>query len=166
MTQMEVDGLLARVMEEARQAGIPISDQIDPQVRLNRRAKNRFGCCIRQGGQYAIELSARLVEMGTAESILQVLAHETLHTCWSCSNHGARWKGYAARMNRLYGYDIRRTNDFESLGLADDRPVRYWVVCAWCGQRLPRMKRSSLIDHPEHYRCRCGGPLQVEQANL
>ncbi len=162
MTQTEVNGLLAQAAEEARRAGIPISDQINPQVPLNHRARNRFGCCIRQGNRYTIELSAQLAAEGTAESILQVLAHEILHTCQGCSNHGNRWKSYAARMNRLYGYHIRRTDDFVSLGLMDHRPIRYWVVCAQCGQRLPRMKRSPLIDHPEHYRCRCGGPLQIE----
>ena len=162
MTQGEIDKLLSRVIAQARAARIPVSEHICPQVRLNRRAKTRFGCCVRQGGEYIIELSARLAEEGSEDAVLQVLAHEALHTCYGCANHGARWKSYAARMNAAYGYTISRTDKFEDLGLEDDRPVRYWVVCAKCARRIPRMKRSPLTDHPERYRCRCGGTLLVE----
>lgn len=164
MTQKEIDGLLVRVIGEARQLGIPVSEEIDPQVRLNRRARNRFGCCIRQNGRHTIELSAQLAQEGVQEAILRVLAHEVLHTCYGCSNHGKRWKSYAAQMNAAYGYGIRRTDGYDGLGLVDDRPVRYWVICTQCGRKIPRMKRSPLVDHPERYRCRCGGVLKVERS--
>ena len=162
MTQGEIDKLLARVIAQARAVKIPVSDCICPQVRLNRRAKTRFGCCVRRGGAYIIELSARLAGEGSEDAILQVLAHEVLHTCYGCSNHGKRWKSYAAKMNAAYGYHISRTDNFEDLGIADDRPVRYWVVCTRCGRHIPRMKRSPLVDHPERYRCQCGGTLKIE----
>ena len=165
MTQGEIDKLLARVIAQARAVKIPVSDRICPQVRLNRRARTRFGCCVRQGEAYTIELSARLADEGSEDAIMQVLAHEVLHTCYGCSNHGKRWKSYAAKLNAAYGYTISRTDNFEDLGIADDRPVRYWVVCAQCGRRAPRMKRSPLVDHPERYRCRCGGVLIIESEN-
>ncbi len=161
MTQRNIDRLLLTVLEQARALKIPISSRVAPHVRLNRRARNRFGCCIRGEDGYVIELSARLAEEGSVEAISQVLAHEVLHTCHGCSNHGQRWKGYAARMNAAYGYSIRRSDGFETLGLTDDRPVRYLVVCQKCGRRIPRMKRSPLVDHPERYRCKCGGALRV-----
>lgn len=166
MTQRELDGLLVRVVEQARRIGIPVSPSIAPHVRLNRRARTRFGCCIRRDGAYTIELSERLVRDGSEDAVLRVLAHEVLHTCYGCSNHGKRWQGYAHRMNTAYGYHIQRTDGYEALGLEDDRPVRYWVVCAKCGHRIPRMKRSPLVDHPERYRCRCGGTLRVERADV
>ena len=162
MTQEYIDGLLAKAIALARAVRIPVSREICPQVRLNRRARTRFGCCVRRDGQYTIELSARLAEQGTEEAVFQVLAHEVLHTCYGCSNHGARWRGYAQRMNSAYGLHIRRTDSFQGLGIEDARPVRYWVVCARCGRRIPRMKRSPLVDHPERYRCPCGGALAVE----
>ena len=162
MTQEELDNLLARAAAQARAVRIPVPDCVCPQVRLNRRARTRFGCCVRQGGTYIIELSAQLAREGTEDAALQVLAHEVLHTCYGCSNHGKRWKSYAAKMNAAYGCHISRTDNFEDLGIEDDRPVRYWVVCTRCGRRIPRMKRSQLVDHPERYRCRCGGTLRVE----
>jgi len=164
MTQEYIDGLLALAVSQARAVKIPVPQNICSQVRLNRRARTRFGCCIRKNGAYTIELSAKLAEEGSEGAILQVLAHEVLHTCYGCSNHGARWKGYAQRMNAAYGYHIRRTDNHTELGIEDDRPVRYWVVCGKCGRRIPRMKRSPLVDHPERYRCACGGPLRVEAA--
>ena len=162
MTQGEIDKLLARAIAQARAVRIPVSDRICPQVRLNRRARTRFGCCVRKDGAYTIELSARLAREGAEDAILRVLAHEVLHTCCGCSNHGKRWKSYAAKMNAAYGCHISRTDRFEDLGIEDDRPARYWVVCTLCGRRISRMKRSPLVDHPERYRCKCGGTLRVE----
>jgi len=163
MTQEYIDGLLALAIAQARAVNIPVSRDIRPQVRLNRRARTRFGCCVRRGGGYTIELSDQLARQGGEEVVLRVLAHEVLHTCYGCSNHGARWRGYAQRMNEAYGYQIRRTDNYSQLGIQDDRPVRYWVVCRQCARRIPRMKRSPLVDHPEHYRCPCGGTLRVEE---
>ena len=163
MTQEYIDGLLALAAAQARAVKIPVSRNIDPHVRLNRRARTRFGCCIRRNGAYTIELSAGLAEQGSEDAVLRVLAHEVLHTCYGCSNHGARWKGYARRMNDAYGYQIQRTDDYGGLGIEDDRPVRYYVICAKCARRIPRMKRSPLVDHPERYRCTCGGVLRVEK---
>ena len=94
---------------------------------------------------------------------MQTLAHEVLHTCRSCANHGLRWKQYAHRMNELYGYEVERTDSFEKLRLEDQRPVKYLVVCQSCGRQLPRMRRSPLVEHPERYRCSCGGTLRVEE---
>lgn len=165
MTQRDVDRLLAQAIAQARAVHIPVPDCICPQVQLNHRARTRFGCCIRRDGACTIELSALLAQRGSAQAVLQVLAHEVLHTCRGCSNHGARWKSYAQRMNAAYGYRIRRTDDYGSLGIEDDRPVRYWVVCQQCARRIPRMKRSPLVSHPERYRCTCGGQLRVEPSH-
>ena len=164
MTQQYIDGLLALAVSQARAVNIPVSQNIRPQVRLNRRARTRFGCCVRRDGAYTIELSELLARQGEERAILQVLCHEVLHTCYGCSNHGARWKGYAQRMNAAYGYQIQRTDNYDALGIQDHRPVRYYVVCQRCGRRIPRMKRSPLVDHPERYRCACGGTLGVERA--
>ena len=151
--------LLARAVEQARALGIPVSARISPRVAVNRRAVTRFGCCIRRGGEYVIELSERLLE-AEERACMQTLAHEVLHTCPGCRNHGALWKEYAARMNGAYGYAISRTGTCEALGVADVRPVRYRLVCERCGQGVCRSRRSPLVDHPERYRCRCGGVLR------
>lgn len=163
MTQTELDGHLAAVILQAKQAGIPVSARIRSTVSVNRRARTRFGCCRTQEGIHTIEVTAILLDADET-ALRQVLAHEVLHTCPGCANHGARWKGYAERMNALYGYDIHRTDSHRQLGLSDDRPVRWLVVCRSCGKQMPRMKRSPLVNHPERYRCRCGGILYIKAA--
>lgn len=165
MTQAELNDHLAAVIGQAKQAGIPVSARICPTVAVNRRARTRFGCCRTQRGTHTIEVAAALLN-ADVRALRQVLAHEILHTCPDCADHGARWKHWAGRMNALFGYDIHRTDSHEGLGLADDRPVRYLVVCSKCGRESPRMKRSPLVDHPERYRCRCGGTLSIRQPNL
>lgn len=155
----DFDALLKRVVEQAGALGLPVSGRIDPHVAVNRRAVTRFGCCIQRGKDYTIELSERLLAAPEG-ACLQTLAHEVLHTCPGCRNHGQRWKEYARRMNEAYGYAISRTGSCEALGVADTRPVRHLVVCTHCGMEFPRSRRSPLVDHPERYRCRCGGRLR------
>ena len=89
MTHRELDKLLALVIAQAKAIKIPVSDRICPQVRVNRRARTRFGCCIRRDGAYTIELSDLLAREGSEDAVLQVLAHEVLHTCYGCSNRCA-----------------------------------------------------------------------------
>ena len=156
------DGLLARVSEQAGQLGIPLSKKIEPHVAVNRRAVRRFGACKYSGGRYTIELSARL-QGAHDQACMQVLAHELLHTCPGCADHGTRWRGYAQRMNRAYGYDIRRTMGERELGLPEP-PAKYIVKCTRCGARIERLRRSKLVAQPHRFRCRCGGELIVLQA--
>ena len=163
MTQTELNSLLTHVIGEARALSIPVSRCISPEVQVNTRARTRFGCCRRSGLRFHIEVSAALLE-GEPFALRQVLAHEILHTCPGCSDHGSRWKGYAQQMNAAFGYAIRRADRFEDLGLTDRRPVRWLIVCTQCGHSSGRMKRSPLTEHPERYRCRCGGRLEVRPA--
>ena len=153
---MSPEEILAAVIKEAKSLGIPVSDKIVPEVRINRRAVSRFGsCAMRYDGW--IELSERL--LGADETARRrTLAHEVLHTCRGCRGHGKRWKGYAERMNSAFGYGISRTGSYEKAGI-EPPPAKYMVVCTSCGTEFPRMKRSKLVDHPERYRCRCGGRL-------
>lgn len=156
---MDVDGLLAKVIKRAQTLEIPVSARIVPAVRLNTRAVSRFGCCRGVGEGYVIELSARLLAAGEGP-VEETLAHEVLHTCWGCKDHGARWKGYAQRMNAAYGYYITRTGTWEAMGLEEQKADRYLLVCRACGLEFRRAKASRLVSHPERYRCRCGGELK------
>lgn len=156
----DFDALLAQVLEQARALAIPVSPAIVPHVEVNRRAVSRFGCCIRRGRQYTIQLSACLLQ-AEERACRQTLAHEVLHTCPGCQNHGALWKEYAARMNRAWGYAIARTGSCPDLGVPEQKPVRHLVECSSCGAQFRRARASSLVKHPERYRCKCGGALRT-----
>lgn len=163
MRQQELDELLSEVTAQAKALGIPVSGRILPKVAVNNRAKSRFGCCKRlPNGDVVIELSGHTI-LAEKKKIMQVLAHEILHSCYGCLNHGKRWKSYAERMNKAFGYQISRTDSRERMGLAQepDLPPKYELVCQSCGARITRMRKSRLITETWRYRCRCGGKLEI-----
>ena len=148
--ELRPDELLRLVIAQAAALGIPVSRKISPAVRLNARAKKRFGCCIGSPAKgFVIELSAALPAAGR-QACLQTLAHEVLHTCPGCQNHGSRWKAYAERMNAVQ--------------LPQTVPRYRWrIVCTGCGRQFYRQKSSALVRSPARYRCAvCGGRLRVE----
>ncbi len=150
--------LLQVVIAEALSVGIPISNNIDPNVKINSRAQTRFGCCIRTGERYIIELTDKLLT-ATETACKEIIAHEILHTCYGCRNHGTRWKLYADKMNQALGYNIARTGSHEALGLKNTTPVRHLIVCRDCGLEIKRARHSELTRNPSKYRCKCGGKL-------
>lgn len=156
---MDFDALLQSVAAELREAGIPVSSETEQQVRVNRRAKKRYGSCIRKGKSFVIELSAYL-ENAEEKIVRTVLAHELLHTCPGCLNHGARWKAYAAQARTRCGYETARTASYGVLPKTEPKPVKYLLQCQSCGALIPRQRMSRLVRAPWRYRCKCGGKLK------
>lgn len=154
----DFDALLVQVIGQARALKIPVSDRIAPHVAVNSRAVSRFGCCRRTPVGYRIELAEGLLRAEEA-ACRQTLAHEILHTCPGCRDHGPLWRAYAARMNEVWGYRISRTGARDELGVEPPRSAPHLVVCSQCGRRFERFRASALVQHPERYRCRCGGTL-------
>ena len=155
----DFDRLLAEVYEQAKNAKIPVSRNISPKVLLNSRATKRFGQCILKNGIYTIELSQRL-KNAPEKSCRQTIAHELIHTCKGCNNHGKTFLYYAEIMNRQYGYNIKRTNSCEELGVEDISNVRYILVCEKCGAEIKRSRCSNVVANPLRYKCICGGKLK------
>jgi predicted SprT family Zn-dependent metalloprotease len=165
VTQQELNQLLQETIGQLRAVGIPISRKIHPQVEVNTRAQRRLGCCTRRQGQYFIQVSARILE--TPQLLRQTLLHELLHTCYGCLNHGKRWKQYAQKVGEALGVEITRTAAME--GPVDplrQEEVKYLLRCQSCGRVIPRKRRSKAVDHPERYRCPCGGKLELIQKNM
>ena len=141
---LPVDLLLQKVIAQAKALNIPVSEHINPSVRINKRATGRFGACFanKRNGTFLI----------------------VLHTCYGCQNHKKRWHRYADMMNQAYGYTITRTESPERLGVEGKNVVRYVVECTQCGAEIPRARRSRLVEHPEDYRCaKCGGQLALKK---
>ena len=158
----DFDRLFADVKRQAAAAGIPFAKNIDPHITVNTRAKSRFGSCRKTRDGFIIELSAIMLD-APEFSCRQTLAHELIHTCPGCSNHGAVFKKFAEIMNRKYGYNIRRTNTNEEMGLSTEAAAdsfRYILECQSCGAKIKRMKYSAVVSHPSRYSCVCGGKLK------
>ena len=169
-----IEQLFQQVKREAQQAGILFSSHISGIV-INRRARKRFGCCKAVKSfagytSYQIEVAEKIL-ICNEKKIKQTIAHELIHTCKGCMNHGERWKYYAMIMNRRYGYEIKRTATDEEMGvytsssseeyIKKQENYKYRIICTQCGYIFYRKRMSEVVKHPENYRCgKCGGTLR------
>lgn len=174
--QEKVNRLLQEVISEAKKLNIPLGEILQ-EVKINARAKRRFGCCRSEKKpgsrqmQFTIELSKKVLAC-KEEKIKEILAHEILHTCPACQNHGKKWKMYAGMMNRAYHYEICTTTSDRAMGLPESQETekreigRYFLQCAGCGAILVRKRACPLTRNPERYRCaKCGGKLKILKEN-
>lgn len=167
MKQEELNKYLQDVIYQCKAIKLPVSKYIEPEVLINKRAKSRFGACKREGNRFRIELNNAMLT-ADPHHIKTILAHEVLHTCKGCQNHGKKWKLYAENMNRAYGYNITTTSSYEKMGLEDLRKkneYKYMIQCQSCGKIIYRQRKSKLITHTNHYRCKCGGFLKCYKKN-
>jgi hypothetical protein len=165
--QEQLNRYLQDIISQCRAIKLPVSNFIAPEVLINRRAKKRFGACRKTAAGFTIEISEFMLD-ADPQHIKNTLAHEVLHTCRGCQNHGKKWKIYAGEMNRAYGYKITTTSSYDKMGL--DKPekkinYRYMVKCRSCGKIIYRQKKSKLITHTDYYRCTCGGSLECYVKN-
>lgn len=163
----DFDDLLRVVSLQARSAGVPISRNIDPHIRVNTRAKRRFGQCKKTGDRFTIELSSVLLN-APEQSARQTIAHELIHTCRGCFDHGDGFNRYADIMNRRYGYNISRTNSPEEMGVEGvAKEAKYIIRCKSCGNKIYRLKMSPLLTQLDKARCgACGGELELIKGEL
>lgn len=166
MVREDINKILVEVIKEAQAVKIPVPDNINKQVYINPRPKRRFGCCSTKDGKHNIEISEFLLK-ADPQQIRSVIAHEVLHTCKGCRDHGPRWKEYSARMKETYGYDIKRVSSFEEMGLEGavrpekDINIKYIIKCEKCGKEYPRQRFTCVMQKIEAYRCQCGGKLTL-----
>ena len=159
MPKIELDGLMARLRRELISIGIPVSNRLEPEVRINTRARRRLGCCYYQSGRYWIEGSQAVLE--DEDLLKQTLVHELLHTCPKCRDHGPKWKAYAQTVNEKLGYRIERTVKTETpAGSLRHEEIKYILECQSCGAQIKRMRMSKAVKSPWRYRCPCGGKLK------
>lgn len=166
MEEKELKCLLDKVKCELKSIGIPISVDIS-EIYVNNRTKKRLGACKieKETGKkpiYRIEISYVVLDCPEDE-ICSIIAHECLHTCPGCFNHGKKWKQYGEKVSQALGYKISRTINPEELGietLPNEEKVKYIVICDNCGQTYERKRMCPLVKEPSRYRCgKCGMTL-------
>lgn len=165
MNKETLNAVLNEVIDEARELNIPVPHNISREIIINPRPRKRYGCCRRKGDKFTIEISSFILACQD-KKIKGVIAHEVLHTCPGCYEHGSRWKEYAGRMNDKYGYNIKRTSSFEEMGLKEEAAnqedkIKYIIKCRKCGREYPRQRYTSVMRKINMYRCKCGGKLSV-----
>ena len=159
--------LFQQMTKRFQDAGIPIpSDKINRNLRLS-RATAKMGSCKKQNDRYTISLSVYILE--DEESVRNTLAHELVHTCEGCMNHGAGFQRIGKMVEERLGIPVNRTatkEESERSGIKDVYRMKagYRVRCENCGAVIYRQRKSALIKHPERYRCgNCGGRWIAEE---
>lgn len=159
MDQLELDSRMTDMWTALHELGIPVSKRVNPHVTINTRARRRLGCCTYSAAGCVIEVSQRILD--DPELLRLTLAHELLHTCPGCRNHGPRWKAWAQTASEHLGLDIHRTVPMEGeSGPLRQEEVKYVLECQSCGARIERRRLSKAVKTPWRYRCRCGGKLK------
>lgn len=111
---------------------------------------------------FVIEISDRLLKdnvdnMATKNTIM----HEILHTVDDCFNHGNKWKTMADKVNRAYGYNIKRCTSSEEKGLESVKinyNKNYVITCEKCGATVIKHRMSNFVKYPYCYSHKgCGG---------
>ena len=79
--------------------------------------------------------------------------------------HGKKWQEVAAKVGRITGQDITRTNSYDlhtGVGAHAQDKYKYIVKCKHCGNEFKYMKRTDFVDevingrgHSKNYWCRC-----------
>lgn len=166
MDSEKINIIFKEIIKEAQDLKIPVPANICEEISINPRPKKRFGCCKLKDGTFYIEIS-KFVVATDEKKIREVIAHEILHACKGCQNHGVRWKEYAGRMNAQYGYQIKRVSSFQEMGLetnqggdAEDQ-IKYIIKCQKCGREYPRQRFTCVMKKINAYRCQCGGKLTL-----
>lgn len=126
----------------------------------NYRAKHRFGQCRVTGEKIRINISSFLLEDDVPDkSTKTTIIHEILHAADRNKNgHKGRWREYADRMNKEYGYNIKRTSSWEEKGLESARPqpvteYKFVFKCLGCGAEIKRQRKSFFTTNTNRFKC-------------
>lgn len=138
---------------------------------VNTRATTRWGQCRRHRDEngnrmFTISLNyALLRDDVTDQAALDTIAHELIHTCSGCMNHGVTWKSYAERLD-MFGYSVKRCTSTQEKGIAADTIAhyKYAITCKSCGWVNKYQKAGKVITRMQAgytgYVCgRCKSPL-------
>ena len=149
---MDINSKVEEIKEILVLNGIPISNKISKEIKINSRTKSRLGCCMLKDGQYHIEISKSI--MNDEKLLTQTIAHELLHTCPYSMNHSARWKCYANIASGILGCSIKRVYIN-----TQEKEAKYILKCLACSKEIKRIRISKAVKNPSKYRCACGGKL-------
>lgn len=143
-----------KVMEMLDVIDVPYGEVIEWKV--NTRAKARWGqACVlktvRGKNKYGININIDLLdERNPVEALQSTIAHELLHTCPKCMNHGELWKRHARLVNDCYPFlNIHTVSSAEEKKVVYQRPEvgpKYEIVCDGCGKKFYYRKHTYWMD--------------------
>ena len=160
---MNVNEILKETIAMVEALGIEVGD-IEPNVKINTRAKSIWGRCSYKGvtKKYTIEVISDLLE--SEVGLRNTIMHEVLHACKGGMTHKGEWKRYAQMVNEKYNMDVKRTSTSEDKGLKEievEPKYKYVLQCQSCKHEYKRDRMSKFVKNPEKGKCGyCGGDIK------
>ena len=116
----DVNVIAIECMRELENIGIKCGNVI--KIDVNTRSKKRWGQCRKIGNNYIIEVNQILLREDTdIDGLKNTIIHELLHTCKGCMKHTGEWKQLAEKVNRYYGYNIKRCDSADEKGISEEQ---------------------------------------------
>ena len=139
-------------------------------VKINKRLTRTLGrvSWIKNNGivkSTLMEISYQLLNTATLDSITAVVEHECAHylvTMETHENHGHDkvFKAMCARIGCTNDGTCYHSLDRE---VPETQIYKYFVKCENCGSVGKFHRAGKIVQHPELYKCKCGGSLHVIQ---
>ena len=151
---------IEQAVEMCDKIGVPYRNIVG--FAINYRATARWGCCKYDGTYSAytckIEIASVLLNEGRESAIVETILHEICHTINPRAGHRGEWAFWTARLNREFGYNIKRENTCEDKGVEDGAltrnvRVRFEFKCEGCGQHISYTKRCKFVQNYSRYTC-------------
>ena len=158
-----------RIYKTFAKAGY-VFDQYDIQVKINPRLTSTLGRCKSQyvNGKckpYMLEFSKQMLETASEKTILDVIDHECAHALVTLETgenqgHNKIFKAMCAKI----GTTSDGTKTKVELEVPEEQLYKYFVICKDCGKIVGKYhKAGKVVKETNHYRCNCGGSLNVVQ---
>ena len=145
---------LKKELETCKQMAAESNIQIGKiyDIKINTRAKKRWGQCSYFSDGFIIEISSSLLQDNVSENaLIDTLMHEVLHTVDGCMNHGKKWKECARIINSRYGLNIKTTTSAAEKKIEETEEYKYILACPKCGYQWKYMRMSRCVKHPERF---------------
>ena len=136
------------------------------EVSINTRAKSIWGQCARNkaNNTYRISINSELLNDEVSHNaLMDTVIHEFLHAHEDRMSHTGEWKRCANLVNRVYGYNIKRSTSPDEKGLdgiSQNKKAKYIITCDVCGCENKYMRKSKIVKlilaSPKNPLCRCG----------
>ncbi len=142
-------------LKECNALGIQYGTIVE--VSVNTRAKKRWGQTCRRSDGFHINISSILLRDDVSDKATKdTVMHEILHTVDGCFNHKAKWQAMADKVNKAYGYNVKRGTSAEEKGIDSSlMEVKhnkiYIIKCEKCGVEVIRHRKSNFTEHPNWY---------------
>lgn len=158
---MDLQIVMKEVYKEIKDVGIPCKE-IEGVKWTN--ARKKWGACWNKGGKYNITISDMLKQNGIKEeAVKSVIAHEIIHTCEGCWNHGKQFRKYCEIVQKKYGYNPIGTRpdgghkpedlDIKEEMVFGDQMFKYIIQCVDCGKKWKYNRRQQWFGKLN--KCRC-----------